>query len=121
MYSTVNVYRLKHIFCFIFVQYLQETAAHAWDMLKEITLWKLRIVERYRIWENITGELLPFANEIEDKKTIFQRDNASIHTAVAIKKMFQDFVIELLPWPALSADPNTTENLRNCKGIAAEF
>lgn len=38
MYSTVNVYRLKHIFCFIFVQYLQETAAHAWDMLKEITL-----------------------------------------------------------------------------------
>lgn len=57
-------------------------------------------------------ELLPFVSVIEDKKTIFQRNNAPIHTAVAIKKWFQDFVIELLPWPALSADPNTTENLQ---------
>lgn len=60
MYSTVNVYRLKHIFCFIFLQYLQETAAHAWDILKEITLWKLRIVERYRIWEDVTRWIIAF-------------------------------------------------------------
>ncbi|KAK2579992.1 hypothetical protein KPH14_012298 [Odynerus spinipes] len=49
--------------------------------------------------------LLPFITLIEDDKTIFQQDNAPIHTASSTKKWFQEFGIELLPWPALSPEP----------------
>lgn len=33
------------------------------------------------------GRLLPLMTEIKDKKTISQRDNASIHTAAITKKV----------------------------------
>lgn len=55
--------------------------------------------------------LLPFITLTEDDKVIFQQDNAPIHTAVSTKKWFQDFGIELLPWPALTPDLNPIENL----------
>lgn len=44
----------------------------------------------------VHGKLLPFVIEIENEKTIFQRDNAPIYTAAAIKIWFQDFGLELL-------------------------
>ncbi|KAK2579788.1 hypothetical protein KPH14_012181 [Odynerus spinipes] len=47
----------------------------------------------------------------KNDKTIFQQDNAPIHTASSTKKWFQEFGIELLPWPALSPDLNPIENL----------
>ncbi|KAK2577741.1 hypothetical protein KPH14_000741 [Odynerus spinipes] len=55
--------------------------------------------------------LLPFITLIEDDKTIFQQDNAPIHTASSTKKWFQEFGIELLPWSALGPDLNPIENL----------
>lgn len=56
------------------------------------------------------GQLLPLITGIEDKKAIFQRDNVPIHTVASAKKWFQDDGIELLPWPAPSPDPNTSED-----------
>lgn len=44
----------------------------------------------------VHGKLLPFVTKIENEKTIFQRDNAPIYTAVAIQIWFQDFGPELL-------------------------
>lgn len=61
------------------------------------------------------NELLPFS-EIEDKKTIFQHYNAPIHTITTTEKWFQDFEIELLPWPALNIDLNPIENLWGIPG-----
>ena len=58
------------------------------------------------------GELLPLMAEVEDKKTIFQQDNALIHTFASTEKWFQDFGIELLSRPASSSDLNAIENLR---------
>lgn len=57
------------------------------------------------------GKLLPLMTEIKDKKTISQRDNASIHTAANKKKWSQDIGVGLLSWPALSPDSNSIENL----------
>ena len=56
------------------------------------------------------NELLPFC-EIEDKKTIFQHYNTPIHTIATTENWFQDFEIELLPWPVLNIDLNPIENL----------
>lgn len=44
----------------------------------------------------VHGKLLPFVTKIEKEKTIFQRNNAPIYTATAIKIWFQDFGLELL-------------------------
>lgn len=44
--------------------------------------------------EMLHDELLPFITEIGDQKTIFQEDNAPIHTAAIIETSFQDFGIE---------------------------
>lgn len=49
---------------------------------------------------------------MEDEKTIFERGSALIRTAATTEKCFQDFAIELLPWPAFSPDTNPIENLR---------
>lgn len=43
------------------------------------------------------GKLLLYVIEIEEKKTVFQKDNALIHTAAIAKTWFQDRGIELLP------------------------
>lgn len=61
--------------------------------------------------EMLHDNLLPFITLTEDDKVIFQQDNAPIHTAASTKKWFEDFGIELLPWPALSPDLNPIENL----------
>lgn len=50
--------------------------------------------------------------EVGDEKTIFERDSAPIRTSATTGKSFQDFAIELLPWPAFSSDTNPIENLR---------
>lgn len=42
----------------------------------------------------VHGKLLSFVTKIENENTIFQRDNAPIYTAAAIK--IQDFGLELL-------------------------
>lgn len=38
--------------------------------------------------EMLHGELFPFTIEIEDKKIIFQRHNALVHTVATKKKYF---------------------------------
>lgn len=55
---------------------------------------------------------MPFIAEIEDKRTIFQQDNAAIHTAATTKKWIQDFGMELLPWPVFSSDLNPIDDRR---------
>lgn len=47
-----------------------------------------------------------------DENTIFERESAPIRTSANTEKCFQDFAIELLPWPAFSPHTNPIENLR---------
>ena len=43
-------------------------------------------IDRCRVWVMLHDELLFFTTEIENKKVIFQQDNALIHTAVKLQK-----------------------------------
>jgi transposase InsO family protein len=48
---------------------------------------------------------------ILDYDSIFMQDNASIHTAHAVRDWFIDHGIELVDWPPYSPDLNPIENL----------
>ena len=60
----------------------------------------------------LRGELSPLTTEIEDKTTMFRRDDAPIRAAATAKKWFQDFGVGSLPWPASSPEPNSIQNPR---------
>ena len=49
--------------------------------------------------------------EINAEDLIFQQDNAPRHTSKVLKKYFADKKIEVMDWPANSADLNPIENL----------
>ena len=45
------------------------------------------------------------------RKSIFQQDNAPIHTAKSISKIFKNLKMKVLDWPAQSPDLNPIENI----------
>lgn len=55
--------------------------------------------------------LLLFLDDNEEKKYIFQQDNAPCHRVSNTKKWFLEHNIECMEWPALSPDLNPVENL----------
>ena len=65
------------------------------NMLSEIVFIKGKL-NTIGYQEMLHGELLPFITEIEEKKRIFQRDNASVRTIATTKKWFQDFGIGII-------------------------
>lgn len=82
----MNNYTLKHIFHFISSIY----PGNHWswlDTLSEIVFIKGRL-NAMGYQEMLHGELFPFTIEIEDKKIIFQRHNALVHTVATKKKYF---------------------------------
>ena len=48
---------------------------------------------------------------LQGNRFIFQRDNATVHTAKVVKSYFAANNIPLLEWPARSPDMNIIENL----------
>lgn len=58
----------------------------------------------------LTEELLHFMNQ-NPQVTHFQQDNCPIHISQFTKRWFQNNNLNLLGWPALSADANPIENV----------
>lgn len=81
VYNAVNNYKLKHIFCVIFPLFPRNHRS-CLNMSSEIFFVKSEL--KAKGYQELSyGELSPFITEIEDKKTILQRDNAPFHTAGA--------------------------------------
>ena len=60
----------------------------------------------------LRNHLIPYINTLEDKEnTIFQEDNAPIHTARVVKSWKEENNVVTLPWPAQSPDMNPIEHL----------
>lgn len=59
----------------------------------------------------LRDELLPLITDIENKKIIFEINDAAIRIAASIKKWLRDFWIELFPWPASNPHLNVIDNL----------
>lgn len=68
--------------------------------------------------ETLHGEPLRFISEIENKKTIFQRNNAAIHTVTVTIKWFQNRIVTVASiesWSELDREPvgnSSEETLR---------
>ena len=81
VYSAVNNYKLKHIFCVIFSLFSRSHWSCS-DMSSEIFFVKSKL--KAKGYQGLSyGELSSFITEIENKKTILQRDNVPFHTAEA--------------------------------------
>jgi hypothetical protein len=65
---------------------------------------------RYNINEILRAILLPLLNE--HAGVVFQEDNARLHIAQISRRTFpQQAEVEILPWPARSADLNPIEHV----------
>ncbi len=69
-----------------------------------------------RYIEVLTQCLLPYlrANFRRHADALFQQDGATCHTARIVKEWLRRHNIELLTWPAKSADLSPIENLWSC-------
>lgn len=98
IFTVLRLILSSNIFPISFFRYFQESE-------KQSCLRNASNV-RYRI----TRRVIDFRNWSRKKKASFQQDNAFIRIAAAAEKWF-DFGIELLSWPASSADLKPIENL----------
>ena len=59
----------------------------------------------------VKNTVSPFMKKTMGRKNIFQQDNAPIHTAKSILKIFKNLKMKVLDWPAQSPDLNQIENI----------
>lgn len=85
-HSIANNYRFKHSFCII----------SSMSMLSEIVFVNGKL-NAIRYQENYVASYCLSWLKSKTKKQFFNKTMAPIHSAAAIKKWFQDFVIGLLP------------------------
>ena len=64
-----------------------------------------------RYGQLIKNTVSPFMKKTMGRKSIFQQDNAPIYTAKSILKIFKNFKMKVLDWPAQSPDLNPIENI----------
>ena len=64
-----------------------------------------------RYGQLVKNSVSPFMKKTMGRKSIFQQDNAPIHTAKSILKIFKNLKIKVLDWPAQSPDLNLIENI----------
>ena len=64
-----------------------------------------------RYGQLIKNTVSPFMKKTMGRKSIFQQDNAPIHTAKSILKIFKNLKMKVLDWPAQSPDLNPIENI----------
>lgn len=70
-------------------------------------------INQYVYIETLENNLIPSAHLFygESDNWIFQQDGATAHTAISVKKWFQDNKITVMPWCPRSPDLNPIENL----------
>ncbi|KAF2354204.1 hypothetical protein FHG87_015038 [Trinorchestia longiramus] len=64
---------------------------------------------KYR--EVLQKSLIPFLANFHQNTTVFQQDNAAIHTSKHTREWLNGYNIHTLSWPAKSPDLNPIENL----------
>ena len=64
-----------------------------------------------RYGQLVKNTVSPFMKKTMGRKSIFQQDNAPIHTAKSILKIFKNLKMKVLNWLAQSPDLNPIENI----------